>query len=142
MAVAKRMAEAANLKPGEIVYDLGCGDGRIVYLAVKEYGVKGTGFELSPIVYLLAKARRFLWRFKAGIKFGNFYWQDLSDADAVFCYLSGGIMKELEHKLKAEMKKGARVVSYIYQFGSWPEQQRIVFEVGGRRSIIWVYEKT
>jgi len=53
---------AARLQPGETVCDIGCGDGRIVYLAVKDYGVKGTGFELSPLVYLLAKVRQVLWR--------------------------------------------------------------------------------
>ncbi|MDO8803441.1 MAG: class I SAM-dependent methyltransferase [Elusimicrobiota bacterium] len=141
MAAAKRMVEAAGLKPGDIVYDLGCGDGRVVYLAAKEYGVKGTGFELSPIVYLLARLRHFLWRSEARIKFGSFYRQDLSDADVIFCYLTEDILKTLEHKLKAEMKKGARVVSFTYRFASWKEKQKIAFSEGWCQSAIWIYEK-
>lgn len=141
MPAVRKMVEAAGLKPGDIVYDIGCGDGRIVHLAVKEYGATGIGIELSPLVYLLARARRFLWSSKAGIEFGNFKWKDFSDADAVFCYLSDGSMAELENKLKAELKKGARVVSYIYPFPAWKEKQLITFEAGGRPSPIWLYVK-
>ena len=141
MAAVKIMLEAAGRKPGQIVYDIGCGDGRIVYLAAKDYGVRGTGLELSPIVYLLARLRHFFWRSKAGIKLGNFNWQDFSDADVVFCYLTPDVLTKLEHKLQAELKPGSRVVSYIYQFRSWKEKQVVVFSEGGRSYRIWVYEK-
>ena len=141
MAVAKKMVAAAALKPGDIVYDLGCGDGRIVRLAAEERGVRGTGVELSPVVYLLARARNVLCGSKARIKLGSFRRQDLSDADVVFCYLSVKPLEQLEPKFKRELKKGARVVSYVYGVGSWAEREKITLDDDGRACEIWVYEK-
>jgi DNA-directed RNA polymerase beta subunit len=54
-----------NIKKGEKVYDIGCGDGRMVYLAAKDYKANAVGLELSPLVYALAKIRQFFWRSKA-----------------------------------------------------------------------------
>ncbi|MDD2805230.1 MAG: class I SAM-dependent methyltransferase [Elusimicrobiales bacterium] len=125
MEAARGMTEAAGLKPGETVYDIGCGDGRVVYLAVRDYGVKGVGIELSPLVYLLARARGLLWRSGAEIKLGDFRWHDLSGADAVFCYLSGDVLAALETKLKKELRPGARVVSLVYRFPSWKESRSL-----------------
>lgn len=141
MAAARRLVEAGRLKPGETVYDLGCGDGRLVYLAVKDYGVKATGLELSPIVYLLARFRHLLWRSGAVIKLGSFYRQDLSDADVIFCYISENILAKLRGKLETELKKGARVVSYVYPLAFWKEKERLNFEENGYKYTIWVYEK-
>jgi SAM-dependent methyltransferase len=141
MAAAKRMVAVAALKPGDIVYDIGCGDGRIVYIAAKEPGVTGVGVELSPIVYLLARARKILWGSKARIKLGSFRRQDLSDADVVFCYLSVKALEQLEPKLKSELKKGARVVSLGYRVGSWKEKEEIAFTEDGVLYNIRIYEK-
>jgi len=141
MDVAKRMVDAAGLKPGNIVYDIGCGDGRIVYLAVKDYGVKGIGIELSPLVYLLARFRQLLWHSGARLRFGNFNRQDFSDADVVFCYSSDDVMARLETKLQAELKTGARVVSYIYRFKNWKEKRAVKSVEGGGDSCIRIYEK-
>ena len=141
LAAVEMILEAAGLKPGDIVYDIGCGDGRIVYLAVKKYGVKGTGFELSPVVYLLAKARQLLWRSQACIKFGNIKQQDLSGADVIFCYLYPQVMRELEPKLMAEMKKGARLISHDYPLPSWKEKTVIDSTAGILPCKFWVYEK-
>lgn len=137
MGVARDMVAAAGLKPGETVYDLGCGDGRVVYLAAKEPGVKGVGLELSPVVYLLARARGALWRSGAKIRLADFRRQDLSGADAVFCYLSPALMRALEPRLRAELKPGARVISYIYRFPNWKESRSAASEPG----TIWVYEQ-
>jgi SAM-dependent methyltransferase len=143
METAKKMVEAAGLKPGETAYDLGCGDGRIVYLAAELPGVKSTGFELSLIVYLLARVRKSLWRSKAAIKFGDLRLQNLSGADVVFCYLSNELIREQEQKFKTRLKKGARVVSHDFQLTTWKETNKLVFvdpATPSGKSTIWVYQ--
>lgn len=138
MEAARAMTEAAGLKPGETVYDIGCGDGRVVYLAVRDYGVKGVGLELSPLVYLLARFRGLLWCSGAEIKLGDFRWHDLSGADAVFCYLSGEVLATLEAKLQKELKPGARVVSLIYKFPAWKESR--AYYCGGLPIRVYIKE--
>lgn len=137
MSTAADMLKAAGLKRGETVYDLGCGDGRLVYLAVKDYGVTGIGLELSPVVYLIARIRGVLWGSGAAIKFGDMRLRDLSGADAVFCYLNTDMMRSLEPKLLRELKPGARVVSCVFKFPNWKESRSAVS--GNNR--IWIYEK-
>ncbi|MHB0994891.1 MAG: SAM-dependent methyltransferase [Elusimicrobiales bacterium] len=125
---ARKMLEAAGLKPGETVYDLGCGDGRIVHLAAREYGAKGVGVELSPIMYLLAKARGALRGPSAEIRLGDFRNQDLSKADVVCCYLNSKTMAALRDKFLRELKPGARVVSCVYRIPDWEETRSEFFE--------------
>lgn len=139
MEAAARMAAVAGLKPGDTVYDLGCGDGRVVWLAVRDYGAKGTGYELSPLVWLLAQARRLLWRSGAGIRFGDFRRANLSAADAVFCYLLPDSLAKLEPKLGAELKKGARVVLYRFPLPGWRPKARVDGPAGTQP--VWLYEK-
>ena len=119
MLAVKKMVELAKIKKGEKVYDIGCGDGRTVYLASKLFGAEGIGFELSPMVYLLAVIRKFLWKSKAKIVFGNFKNHSLKDADVVFCYLMPGTLQFLQKKLETELKPGARVVTYAFKVGTW-----------------------
>lgn len=133
----RKMLAAAALKPGEIVFDIGCGDGRLARLAAKDYGARATGLELSPLVYLLARVVGLLRPSGAEIKLADFRWQDLSRADAVFCYLNKDIMTPLEAKLRKDLKPGARVVSYIYRLPSWREARVESFN----GSPIWIYEK-
>lgn len=98
--------QRTNLKKGKKVYDLGCGDGRLVIGAAKIAGVTGVGFEISPPVYLLAFIfRNLLNGFIATIYFKSFWNKDLSDADVVFLYLLPKAMKKLVEKFNKELKK-------------------------------------
>jgi SAM-dependent methyltransferase len=137
---AEAMIKAAQLKEGQKVYDIGCGDGRLVHLATKHHNVEGTGFEISPAIYLLAKVRQFFWRSKAKIKFRNFKYQDLSDADVVFCYLLPDTLKKLEKKLFGELKQGAKIVSYSFPIAGWQEKEKII-QPQKEFCAIWIYEK-
>jgi SAM-dependent methyltransferase len=91
------------LKPGQTVYDLGCGDGRFLKQAAKK-GYKAVGYELNPFVFAYAwlTTRRYGRRVK--VKYGNFWNADLSKADAVFVFLLDKYMPKLDEKLEGSGK--------------------------------------
>jgi SAM-dependent methyltransferase len=141
MEAVENVLKLAKIKRGEKIYDIGCGDGRMVYLAAKEYGADATGFELSPLVYCLARIRHLFWRSKAKIRFANFKSKDLSDADVIVCYLLPDTLARLQEKLDRELKKGARVVSYAFPVGNWKVSHRQERDAAKNIAPIWVYEK-
>jgi len=101
---------AIPMKADQTMIDLGCGDGRVLRVAQKRYGVRTIGFEINPIAYLKAR----LYSFGSNnikIRRENFWEADLSGADVVFCYLYPDVMKKLAAKLTAGLKPGAIVVS-------------------------------
>lgn len=109
-----KMSEAAELQPGQIVYDLGCGKANLLTAAAEVFGVKGIGYEISPWPYFWAKWR--IWLSGADVKMHmqNFFQADIKNADVVFCYLFPQVMVQLEPKFISELKPGARVVSYAF----------------------------
>ena len=141
MEAVERMLELAKIKTGEKVYDIGCGDGRMVYLASKKYGANATGFELSPLVYLIARVRHFFWRSKARIRFSNFKRRNLADADVIVCYLLPETLARLQEKLDGELKKGARIISYAFPIGTWTPAHREERNPEKNIGPIWVYVK-
>ncbi len=141
MAAVEKIVKAANIQPEEKVYDIGCGDGRMVYIAAKNYQAKATGFELSPIVYFIAKIRQLLWRSKAKILLRDFTLHNLTDANVIVCYLLPETLARLQKKLDRELKKGARIVSYAFPIGTWKEKTRLPGDPKNNVAPIWVYEK-
>jgi len=141
MTRVRHMVKLANLKKGDRVYDIGCGDGRMVYIAANEYGAKATGFELSPMVYALARFRKLFWRSKAQIKFANFKTQSVKDADVIFCYLLPECFAKIEDKLIAELKTGARIVSYAFEIPYLKLVQKEEKDPTNNFAPIWIYEK-
>lgn len=137
----KHMLKLAKIKPGDRVYDIGCGDGRIVYLAANEHGAKATGFELSPLVYLLARARKFFWKSKADIKFRNFKSENISDADIVFCYLLPDCLKSIKDSLLSQLKPGAKIVSYAFEVPEWELIHKEEKDPSQNFAPIWIYQK-
>lgn len=140
MEAVKKMVEAAKIKKGEKVYDIGCGDGRMVYVAANKYQAEATGFELSPIVYAIARIRKLFWRSKAHIRFRNFKSQDFSNTDVILCYLLPETLAKLQQKLDKELKKGARVISYAFPIGNWKEKHKIERDASINMAPIWIYE--
>lgn len=107
-----KMFELAKIKPGEKVYDLGCGNGQFVFKAEKDFKAIATGFELSPYPFFLAQSSQLIKGYKSKIYFKNFLNQNLSDADVIFCFLMPGACKKLSQKLDQELTPKTRIVSY------------------------------
>ena len=106
------LLDDSNIKSGELYIELGCGDGRLVRAAAKR-GAEAIGYELNPVLWLVA------WlgcirHPHTHIRLGNFWTKDLSQADVVMAFLVPRTMPRLGRKADTEMKKGARLVSYIF----------------------------
>ena len=108
----------AKLKKGDVFYDLGSGDGRVV-LAASSLGAKATGVEINPFLWLWAASRSVLSGGKANFLLASFFDVNLRDADAVFVYTWQGTNEKLQGKLRDELRKGARVVSHRFTFPGW-----------------------
>lgn len=117
----RRMMQLAEVKPGEIVYDLGAGDGRIITIAASEFGAQAIGFEFAILPYFLGYIKIQLkgLKGKVKLKYANFYFQDLSGADIICTFLTPRAMKKLKPKLEKETKPGCRIVSYAFSIPGW-----------------------
>jgi cyclopropane fatty-acyl-phospholipid synthase-like methyltransferase len=115
------MLQVANLKPSEVLYDLGAGDGRIVILAAQEVGARAVGVELREDLVERARAeiKRLKLEGKVRIVRGNILDIDVSEADVVTLYLTSSGNEKLRPKLERELKQGARVVSHDFKMNNW-----------------------
>lgn len=113
--------EAVSMKPGELLVDVGCGDGRVLREARKRYGVMGLGFEINPIAYAKAKLLT-VGRKGLEVRCRNFWKADLAGADVVSCYLFPDVMRRLGTKLAGELSPGARVISFNFPIPGWKHQ--------------------
>ena len=139
--IVDRMLELAHLKPGETLYDLGCGDGRILIAAAEKYKVKAVGVEISP--KLVAEARANIARAgltdQASVIKGDLLDTDLSDADVVTIYLATSSNQKLKPRLERFLKAGARVISHDYAVPGW--KPSVVERADDRHvHLIYVYE--
>lgn len=125
LEVGRKMLELAELKPGETLYDLGCGDGRLILLAAKEKGAISTGIDLRED--LLERARTEILRFglqdKVKVIQGNFFDVDISTANVVTLYLTSSANERLRPKLEKELKDGCRIVSHDFKVPGWKPKQ-------------------
>ena len=125
LPTTKRQIESGldllDLKPNQVLFDLGSGDGRILRAAARR-GWRAVGFEINP--WLVWQSRRYLRQAgladRAEIRWANFWRQDLSSFDVICFFQIAHVMPRLEAKLQAELRPGSRVVSHFYQFPSWP----------------------
>ena len=140
MHVGDKMLNLGKVKKNDTVVDIGCGDGRLVYLATHKYGAHAIGYELSPVIYVIAKIRQLLWRSKAKIKFGDFRMHDLSNVDCIVTYMLPDTLKKFIPKFEKELKPGARIVSYAFNIGDWKPIHVEPACTREHRSKIWIYE--
>lgn len=117
----RRALKLARIKPGEKLYDLGSGDGRIIIEAAKSYGADATGFEVAilPFIYSYVKIRITGLSAMARVKMRNFYAYNLQDADIVTAFLSTRAMERLKGKFVLELKPGTRVISCAFSIRDW-----------------------
>jgi len=137
--VLHRMMELADIAPGEKVYDLGCGDGRLVIAASKKYQASAVGIEISPLAYILARLRAFASGADVTFILGNFMDYDISDADVVFCYLLEGHMKKLQDKFKT-LKRDCRIVCHQFEVPGWEPQVKVLVEGKSYVATVFKYE--
>ncbi|SEM22538.1 Mycolic acid cyclopropane synthetase [Syntrophus gentianae] len=114
----RKALDAVSMKPGELLIDLGCGDGRTLREARKRYGVICHGFEINPLAFLKAKLLTF-GRKGTKVFYRNFWGVDLGKADVISCYLFPDVMQRLEKKLAGELACGARVISFNFPIPGW-----------------------
>lgn len=137
-AVADAMLTLAHVGPGDVVYDLGSGDGRIVILAAQKYGARGVGIEIDPA--LVARSRTIAEEGGVAdrVRFieGDLFAANLADATVVTLYLSASINAQLEPKLRRELKPGTRIVSEQFPIGQWMPDQTITST--GQTLFLWI----
>lgn len=102
------------LKNGELIYDLGCGDGRFLMAAEKKYQTIGKGFELAPLPYLLAIIKKFFHRSKNQFYLKDFYQHSLSDAKFIYCYLYPKLIDKVYQKFIRETSPGSILISNTF----------------------------
>jgi SAM-dependent methyltransferase len=133
-----KMLELAEVKPGELVYDLGCGDGRIVITAARQFGARGIGVEIDPA--LVRKSRANVRRHRLGkrvtIRHADIFKIDFSDADVVAMYLLPELNTRLLPQLR-RLKPGARIVSFSFDMPGATPDRMIEAAAGGVRYKIY-----
>ncbi|RLE94243.1 MAG: hypothetical protein DRN04_04250 [Thermoprotei archaeon] len=119
--VVRKMLELAKVKPGEIVYDLGCGDGRIIITAAKDFGAYAVGIEIRKdlVEQCIRKVKELGLEDRVTIIYGNFFEVDISDADVVTLYLLTSVNEKLKTKFIKELKPSARIVSHDFEIVGW-----------------------
>lgn len=119
--VIRKMLTLAGVKPNEMLYDLGCGDGRIVIMAAKEFGARAVGIELRSDLAKKAIRKVREERLEDRVKIVNddLFNVDISDADIVTLYLTTSANSKVKIKLEKELKEGVRVVSHDYEIIGW-----------------------
>jgi ribosomal protein L11 methylase PrmA len=113
--VIDKILDEIDLKQGETFIDLGCGDARMLIQAEKKAKINAIGYEIAPLIFLLALFKKFINRSKVKIYFRNFFNENLKKADIIFCYLMPKELKKLAVKIKKECKKGTKIISNTFQ---------------------------
>ena len=114
----QRFLNLADIKQNDVVYDIGCGNGRMV-IAASTQGANAIGFEISLFPYLLAKINKLIRRSKVKIKYRDLWHVNLADADLVYFFLMPERIKKLKNKFEQELKPGAKVISYVWPIDGW-----------------------
>jgi SAM-dependent methyltransferase len=138
MEVVDRMLDVANVGPLDVVYDLGCGDGRIVIAEAKKYGARGVGVDLDPARIREARENAKTAGVEQLVRFevADMFKTDLTQATVVTLYLLPELNRRLKPKLFAELRPGARVVSHDWDMGrDWPPEKYI--KLGGDGIYLW-----
>ncbi|NCF68298.1 MAG: SAM-dependent methyltransferase [Chloroflexi bacterium] len=118
MSKVYKMLAMADVGPNDMVYDLGCGDGRTIIAAARRYGARAVGIEIDPLRYLWCQLLITILRLRGRVQiiFGDIFAQDLGDADVVTCYLLPKTNKKLEEKFGQELRPSTRVISNYFNF--------------------------
>jgi len=143
----KAMLELAAVKSSDVVYDLGCGDGRIVIAAAKSYGARGVGIDIDPALIREAKknARQAGVEKRVEFREQDLFLANFREATVVTLFLLPAINKRLLPQLEA-LKPGTRIVSNTFEIGGWKPVREIVvtddpaddYYFGSHRLFLWI----
>jgi SAM-dependent methyltransferase len=140
--IVEEMVKLARVGPNDVVFDLGCGDGRIVITAVKQRGARGVCVDIDPQRIEDSRANAQQSDVASRIQFLNqdLFVTDIGDATVVMLFLSQSVNLKLRPKLWRDLKPGVRVVSYVHDMADWtPEEARDVMgDHGPRKVFLWV----
>jgi ubiquinone/menaquinone biosynthesis C-methylase UbiE len=129
--VVEAMLKLGNARAGDVHYDLGCGDGRIVVAAVKQFGVaRATGYDIDPERIKEANENAQQAGVTGKVKFilGNLFEADFQDATIVTLYLLPDVNLRLRPKLLKDLKVGSRIVSHQFDMGEWEPDKKITMD--------------
>jgi SAM-dependent methyltransferase len=139
LAVINAMMTVAEVGPGDVVYDLGCGEGEIVIAAARR-GARGVGVDLDPERITNARANAARAGVSDRVTFieEDLFTTDVSPATVVTLYLGPEVNRRLRPKLLRELRPGTRIVSHDFSLGDWaPERTVLVHQVPGHRVLLW-----
>ena len=121
------------------MYDLGCGDGRILRAVSRRHQARAVGFEVNLMAYLRARIKCLFYP-DVKVVWGDFRKADLKEADLVFCYLFPDVMRTTAKKLTQDLKPGTRVISCNFPFPDWKPIQLIRPRPERHSDPIYVYQ--
>jgi len=136
--IVNAMLELGQVKKGDVVYDLGCGDGRIVITAAQKFGTRGVGIDINPVRVQEAQENARKAGVTDRVKFveQDLFESNISEATVVMLYLLPSINLKLRPKLFQDLKPGTRIVSHSFDMGDWKPEKAI--EVEGEQIFFWV----
>lgn len=139
--VVNAMLKLASVSSGDVVYDLGCGDGRIVITAARDYGATGKGIDINPerIAEAKVNARKANVENKVKFAVGDLFKTDFSQASVVTLYLLPAVNLRLRPILLRQLKPGTRIVSHAFDMGDWKPEKTL--EVNGATIYLWTIPK-
>lgn len=124
------MLKLADIKPSDVVYDLGCGDGRIVIAAAKKFGTRGVGVDIDPVRIREANENAKKAGVEKLVRFEekDLFQADIHDASVVMLFLLNSVNLKLRPKLLQELKPGTRIVSNTFDMGDWKPDKEVPVE--------------
>ena len=140
--IVSEMLKVANVGKNDVLYDLGCGDGRIPVTAAKRFGTRGVGVDIDPQRVTEARENAVKEGVADRVKFfqQDLFETDIKDATVVTLYLLPDINLRLRPKLLSDLKPGTRVVSHNYDMGDWQPQKTLTIKLpdGEHTVYFWV----
>ncbi len=135
--IVNAILKLAGTGKNDVVYDLGCGDGRVVIAAAKQYGAHGTGIDNNPVRIAEARAGAKAAGVEPLVRFevNDLFAADIHDATVVMLYLLPDVNLRLRPKLLKELKPGTRIVSHSFDMGDWKPDK--VETVDGNKIFLW-----
>lgn len=141
--VVNRMLALARVSATDVVYDLGCGDGRIVIAAARTYGARGVGVDIDParIEEARQNARRAGVEHLVTFRVEDARETDVSEATVVTLYLVSALNVQLRPRLITQLRRGARIISHNFPMGDWePDRVDVFRSADGQSRTLYLWE--